>query len=158
LAVAYVDDGNIKDGDAMSAEQLFSACGFLALAGWILLVAAPRNARATAIAGTVVPAVLSCVYLILFALHAADTRGGFSSLAAVAELFSNPWLLLAGWVHYLAFDLFVGTWETRDAVERGISRWIVAPCLLLTFLFGPIGWLAYHVARSTRARTASDPR
>jgi hypothetical protein len=61
-------------------------------------------------------------------------------------------LFSAGWVHYLAFDLFVGTWETRDAVARGISRWIVAPCLLLTFLFGPIGWLAYHVARSTHGR------
>ena len=55
-------------------------------------------------------------------------------------------------MHYLAFDLFVGAWETRDAVERGISRWILAPCLLLTFLFGPIGWLAYQAARM-RART-----
>ena len=136
----------------MSAEQLFSLCGLLALAGWILLIAAPRNARATAIAGTVIPGVLSCLYLLLLAFHAAGTRGGFSSLAAVAELFSNQWLLLAGWVHYLAFVLFVGTWETRDAAGRGISRWIVAPCLLLTFLFGPIGWLAYHLVRRTRAR------
>jgi hypothetical protein len=60
--------------------------------------------------------------LILLAFYAADTRGGFSSLAAVAELFSNQWLLLAGWVHYLAFDLFVGTWETRDAVDREPGR------------------------------------
>src|SRR5712691_5913355 len=102
----------------MTAEQLFSACGLLALAGWILLIAAPRNARAMAIAGTVVPGALSCVYLILLAFHLAGARGGFSSLAAVAELFSNPWLLLAGWVHYLAFDLFVGAWETRDAAGR----------------------------------------
>jgi hypothetical protein len=133
----------------MTAEQLFSMCGLLAFAGWILLIATPQNARAMTIAGTVIPGALSCIYLILFAFHVADARGGFSSLAGVAELFSNQWLLLAGWVHYLAFDLFVGTWETRDAVERGISRWILAPCLLLTFLLGPIGWLAYHVARST---------
>ena len=136
----------------MTAEQLFSLCGLLALAGWILLIAAPRNARAMTIAGTVVPGVLSSLYLFLLAFHAAEARGGFSSLAAVAELFANRWLLLAGWVHYLAFDLFVGTWETRDAVGRGISRWILGPCLLLTFLFGPIGWLAYHVARSARGR------
>lgn len=136
----------------MSAEQLFSLCGLVALAGWILLIAAPRNIRALTAAGTVVPGLLSCLYLFLLAFHAADARGGFSSLAAVAELFSNQWLLLAGWVHYLAFDLFVGAWETRDAVERGIPRWILAPCLLLTFLFGPIGWLAYQAARRTRAR------
>jgi hypothetical protein len=136
----------------MTAEQLFSLCGLLALAGWILLIAIPRNARAMTIAGTAIPGALSCVYLILFAWHVAEARGGFSSLAAVAELFSNRWLLLAGWVHYLAFDLFVGAWETRDAAERGISRWILAPCLLLTFLFGPIGWLAYQVVRNTRHR------
>jgi ABA4-like protein len=139
----------------MTAEQLFSLCGILAFAGWILLVATPRNARAMTVAGTVIPGTLSCIYLILFVFHAAETRGGFSSLAAVAELFSNRWLLLAGWLHYLAFDLLVGTWETRDAVGRGIARWIVAPCLLLTFLFGPIGWLAYHVARSIHARAHS---
>jgi hypothetical protein len=136
----------------MTAEQLFSLCGLLAVAGWILLIATPRSPRAMTIAGTVIPGALSCIYLILFVFHAADTRGGFSSLAAVAELFSNQWLLLAGWVHYLAFDLFVGTWETRDAVGCGISRWLVAPCLLLTFLFGPIGWLAYSIVRSTHAR------
>jgi hypothetical protein len=139
----------------MTAEQLFSLCGLLAFAGWILLVATPRHARAMTIARTVIPGALSSIYLILLVLHAADARGGFSSLAAVAELFSNRWLLLAGWVHYLAFDLFVGAWETRDAVGRGISRRIVAPCLLLTFLFGPIGWLAYHGARSIHARPQS---
>jgi len=139
----------------MTAEQLFSVCGLLALAGWIMLIVIPWNARAMTIAGTAIPGALSCIYLILFALHVADARGGFSTLAAVAELFSNPWLLLAGWVHYLAFDLFVGAWETRDALGRGISRWILAPCLLLTFLFGPIGWLAYHVARNARHRAES---
>ena len=139
----------------MTAEQLFSACNALALAGWVLLIATPRHARAIRFAGTGIPGALSCIYAILLAINAAGTRGGFSSLAGVAELFSNQWLLLAGWVHYLAFDLFVGTWETRDAAGRGISRWIVGPCLLLTLLFGPIGWLAYHVARSRRAPASS---
>lgn len=111
----------------MTAEQLFSVCGLLALAGWILLIVTPQNARAMTIAGTAIPGALSCTYLILVAFHMADAQGGFSSLAAVAELFSNQWLLLAGWVHYLAFDLFVGTWETRDALGRGLSRWISRP-------------------------------
>ena len=66
----------------------------------------------------------------------------------MAELFSNPWLLLAGWIHYLAFDLFVGTWMVRDSLERRVPRLLVAPCLLLTFLFGPAGFLAYQVTRS----------
>ena len=131
----------------MTAEQLFSACGLLALVGWILLIVTPRNTRATTIAGTGIPGALSCIYLILFASHIADAHGGFSSLAAVAELFSNRWLLLAGWVHYLAFDLFVGTWETRDAMARNVPRWLLVPTLLLTFMFGPVGYLAYNITK-----------
>jgi hypothetical protein len=71
----------------------------------------------------------------------------------VAQLFADPWLLLAGWLHYLAFDLLVGTWEARDSIERGVPRWILVPCLFLTFMFGPAGWLAYVAA--TRASSGS---
>ena len=42
-----------------------------------------------------------------------DAQGGFGTLEGVAELLSNRWLLLAGWIHYLASDLFIGSWEVR---------------------------------------------
>ena len=61
--------------------------------------------------------------------------------------------LLAGWVHYLAFDLFIGAWETRDAAARGVPHAWVVPCLLMTFLLGPIGLLAYLAIRGLRVRT-----
>ena len=63
------------------------------------------------------------------------------------SLFANPWLLLAGWVHYLAFDLFIGAWQVRDAKRTGLSHLLVVPCLVLTFLFGPIGLLLYLALR-----------
>jgi hypothetical protein len=75
------------------------------------------------------------------------TPGGFSTLEGVATLFSNPWALLAGWIHYLAFDLLIGTWEVRDAREQGLSHLFLVPCLVLTFLFGPAGWLLYRTVR-----------
>jgi hypothetical protein len=134
----------------MTAEGVFSIANLVAMAGWILLMAAPRNRRATTVAGTVIPLALAALYLALLTVHWGERRGGFSTLHGVSDLFSNDWLLLAGWVHYLAFDLFVGTWETRDGLARGISRWLVVPCLLLTFLFGPIGWLAYRLVREVR--------
>jgi len=77
-------------------------------------------------------------------------EGGFGSLAEVARLFANPWLLLAGWTHYLAFDLFVGSWEVRDARERGVPHLLVIPCLALTLMFGPAGWLLYVAVRTTK--------
>lgn len=69
--------------------------------------------------------------------------GGFGALADVAGLFESPYLLLAGWVHFLAFDLFVGAWEVRDARRIGIAHLLVMPCLVLTFMLGPVGLLLY---------------
>lgn len=68
------------------------------------------------------------------------------------RLFEDPYLLLAGWVHYLAFDLFIGSWEVRDAQRLRLPRLLVVPCLLLTFLFGPAGLLLYFTIRWVRTR------
>ena len=83
-------------------------------------------------------------------------EGGFSTLAGVSQLFANPWLLLAGWIHYLCFDLLIGCWEVRDARDRGLPHLLVVPCLLLTFMFGPAGWLLYQGVRAAYSRTASN--
>ena len=79
----------------------------------------------------------------------AHGQGCFGSLAQVATLFSGPGLLLASWVHYPAFDLLVGRWEIDDSGVAGLATWWLLPCLALTFLFGPPGWLLYRFARTT---------
>lgn len=132
----------------MQPEIIFSIANFAALAGWILLVAAPRWSwtRKIVLSG-VVSLLLAVAYLILIILFFGRAEGGFGSLAEVMKLFTNQWTVLAGWIHYLAFDLLVGGWEVRDSQTRGISHWFVIPCLILTFLLGPIGFLLYHVVR-----------
>ena len=77
----------------------------------------------------------------------------FSSLDGVASLFANRWLLLAGWTHYLAFDLLVGVWEVHDSRDRRIPHLLVIPCLALTFMFGPAGWLLYQLIRKSVVRS-----
>jgi hypothetical protein len=141
----------------MTLEGVFSACNLLAMAGWILLVLAPRRRVAMTIAGTVLPLTLAAIYLTVFVLNVGGASGGFSSLAGVAQLFENRWLLLAGWVHYLAFDLFIGAWETRDAMARGVSRLLLVPCLFMTFMLGPIGLLCYHVVRARTHQPLDGP-
>jgi hypothetical protein len=89
------------------------------------------------------------VYTAIVIAQLAGSPGGFSSLTDVALLFQNPWLLLAGWIHYLAFDLLVGTWISRDARERALPQLMVVPVLMLTFLFGPAGWLLYRTMRGS---------
>ena len=141
----------------MTIEGVFSACNLLAMVGWILLLAVPRQRTAMAIAGTAIPLTLAAIYLVLFVMHVRESSGGFSSLAAVSQLFANRGLLLAGWVHYLAFDLFIGAWETRDAMARRVPRLLLAPCLVMTFMLGPIGLLGYHLARARSHEPLDGP-
>ncbi len=132
----------------MNAETLFSIANTTALIGWILLAVAPRWSwtRWLVISGTI-PLLLAAAYLVLIVLFFGASDGGFDSLANVMKLFSSPNVVLAAWIHYLAFDLFVGSWEVRDAQKSGVSHWFVIPCLVFTFLLGPIGFLLYHIVR-----------
>ena len=98
------------------------------------------------------PFLLGRVYLYLVLVYFEKAVVGFISLAGVTELFQNPYVLLAGWLHDLAFDLFIGSWEVRDAQRLGISHWLIIPCLGLTFMFGPIGLGLYFVIRWTFKR------
>lgn len=137
----------------MSPEALFTFASRLTMAGWALLIFVPRwRESGRLVGGLLVPVLLAALYLWLIATRFAGAEGGFGSLAEVGRLFENPHLLLAGWVHYLAFDLFIGAWEVRDARRLGISHLLVVPCLLLTFLFGPIGLLAYLLLRGLGKR------
>src|SRR6202045_356340 len=136
----------------MSPEQVFSIASAIALLSWLLLAVLPRRRWVTeVVTSKVVPGLFAVLYLGIIVSKFGGTAGGFSSLAGVSALFANPWLLLAGWVHYLAFDLLIGTWEVRDAQEHGIPHLVVVPCLFLTFMFGPAGWLAYVTVRSALA-------
>jgi Domain of unknown function (DUF4281) len=138
----------------LSPEQLFSVLNMMALASWLLLAIFPRRPLITrTVAGAAVPALFAVAYIVMIASAWGGSDGGFSSLDGVASLFANRWLLLAGWTHYLAFDLLVGVWEVHDSRERGIRHLLVVPCLALTFMFGPAGWLLYRLVRKV-ARTS----
>lgn len=131
----------------------FSLAGLVAMAGWLgllvsLFVKAARPAAWTA-AQLLIPALLAAGYilLILGGREAFASGGGFGSIAEVRLLFANDSALAAGWLHYLAFDLFVGGWVARDGATRGVPALLVLPCLPLTFLFGPAGLLLYLALR-----------
>ena len=133
-------------------DMMFSAGNVIALIGWAGLALLPgRRLIADTIAAIAIPALLAVAYTALIAAFFAGAEGGFSSIAAVRQLFQSDALLVAGWLHYLAFDLFVGSWEVRTARAEGIPHLLVLPCLALTFLFGPMGLLAFLIVRASRA-------
>lgn len=125
----------------MNHELFFSLTGLLAMAGWLSLLFSPiMSVWSDRIAGLAIPPVLSCGYVVaLFAYP--PPSGGFGSFAEVTELFSNADALMAWWVHFLAFDLFVGAWICRQERHDGVTFLAVAPCLPFTFLFGPATFL-----------------
>jgi hypothetical protein len=131
----------------MTAEQLFSILNLTTVAAWLPLVFLPRVRWTATHLPVVMPLLLAVIYVVLVATTLGRSEGGFSSLAGVSALFDDPWALLAGWTHYLAFDLFIGGWEVRDAQRRGVPHLLIVPALVLTFLLGPAGLLLYLATR-----------
>ncbi len=132
----------------MNHDLIFSLAGMLAMAGWAALLLSPLiPVWSDRVAGLVIPAALSVGYVaILLAFPAPN--GGLGSFAEVRELFSHADALMAGWIHFLAFDLVVGAWICRHGRSIGMPFWQVAPCLPVTFLFGPAGFLLFQLIRA----------
>lgn len=132
----------------MTPELIFQWVNLIALAAWVTLLVRPRHPQTLRWVGQAVPMLFALIYVVLIAMRIGRSGGNFSTLAGVATLFQDPWILLAGWIHYLAFDLLIGVWETRDAATRNLPHWRIVPCLFLTFMFGPAGWLLYLCVRA----------
>ncbi len=134
-----------------SPAALFQLANTSALAGWIWLLiwmylpeAAHNRLR---YAGLILPLMLAVLYAGSMLVHFSTANGGFDTLANVMALFTEPGMVLAGWVHYLAFDLFVGWCIVHDARQHKFNRLIIIPCLLFTFMLGPVGLLLYAAIR-----------
>ncbi len=127
----------------MTPDQLFPVLNLVAIVGWLALLLLPRWRGTPTVSGVAVPGLLAGIYTWLLVTTWLHSSGGFTTLEGVAMLFADRWVLLAGWTHYLVFDLLVGTWEFRDARARGLGHLWLMPCLGLTFLVGPAGWLLY---------------
>ncbi len=144
----------------MENAQIFSFASTTALVGWIILLTSPLIPRiAEWVSGRIIPIILSVGYTALIMVFWTGVDGGFGSLEDVMTLFRQPEIALAGWIHYLAFDLFVGAWECRTARKESIPFWLVLPCLPLTFMFGPVGLLLFMTFRAiNRIRGASNEK
>lgn len=135
-----------------TAAALFAIANPLVLPGWLLLIAAPRWKWSLRAVRVLLVPLLSVGYAAVILARFGAAEGGFGSLAAVQQLFADPYLLLAGWVHYLAFDLFVGSWIVEDALARRVPAWLRIGVLPFTFMFGPMGLLVYLAGRTAYDR------
>ena len=144
------------EGLGLSPDQLFGWAGQAAMLGWLILIFLPRRwPQLLFVPRFVIPFGLSLLYAgLAFAHFFTVEGGGFNSLPQVKTLLSNDWMLLAGWIHYLAFDLFIGGWIAVEADRIGLSRILQAPILVATFMFGPAGLALYLAIRTGYFRKA----
>jgi hypothetical protein len=143
---------------------LFWLTNAIAVFGWLLLLFAPRTPLPNSTILYLGVALLCLCYLGMFiglfggladpvrAAYAPTAKPFEYSIAGIQSLFQSDGGIVLGWTHYLAFDLFVGTWIARDADHKGFGRLVQAPLLIVTFLAGPIGLLAWLTLRERRAR------
>lgn len=136
----------------MSPPEVFSLTNLAAMPMWLLMIFLPKwKVTRFLIDYKVIPILLSLVYAIYIFL-AIQIGGGmdFGSLSSVMALFTEENAVLAGWVHYLAFDLLVGMWMLNQNKELKIHQLLMAPCLFATFMLGPIGFLAFMIIKTIK--------
>jgi len=143
---------------AITVDALFSFSSQLAMFGWVVLIFFPRKLQLlNMLPKYIIPSLLSLTYAVLILLYFFNTPGGFSTFQAVKILFQTDSLLLAGWLHFLAFDLFIGAWIANKADSLGMSRLFQVPILFATFMLGPLGFIIFIGIRALM-NTAKEAR
>lgn len=137
----------------MNTELIFSVCNNGVLIPWLMLILLPywKWTERLLLRWQVFPLLLAVVYLVLTLIDIFSGKGGnvdFTSFDSIKTMFMREEVVLVGWIHYLVFDLFIGTWELKEAQLLKIPHWWVLPCLVLTLLLGPIGFLLFWALRA----------
>lgn len=147
----------------MDWDLVFSITNSFALLMWLILAFAPRgNAIMTGLFYGGVGLLAGTYAVIIVPLMTGMIDGGsggtpdFSTLAGVQQLLSSPGGATIGWIHYLAFDLFVGLWVARNADKYGFPRWLQIPILFFVLMLGPLGLVLYLLLRFTRHNKVAD--
>lgn len=136
----------------MSLDTMFMFANAIGLVGWLALLFAPLS-RATLVAVARIAGAALCIfYVVTFVKTGSPQMPIDYSLSGIAAFFGVPGYLLAGWIHYLAFDLWIGSWEVEEAGRATLPHWAVIPCLFLTYLLGPVGLLLFLIVRAMGRR------
>ncbi|MGJ8684223.1 MAG: ABA4-like family protein [Nonlabens sp.] len=133
----------------MTPTQVFSIANMMVLPMWLLMIILPKwKVTQFLMDYKVIPLALSLIYAI-YVIQGLITGGmmDFGSLESVMQLFTTEQAVLAGWVHYLAFDLVAGMWLIQENKQLGLHQLVMVPVLLATFMFGPIGFLLFMIIK-----------
>ncbi|MEO9469961.1 ABA4-like family protein [Parasphingorhabdus sp.] len=146
----------------MNWELIFTVTNSWALLMWLILALAPRRdivMKGLFYGGVGLLSLAYAVIIIPLMTGMIDGGGGtpdFSTLAGVQQALGNEGGATIGWIHYLAFDLFVGMWVANNADKYGFARWLQVPVLFFVLMLGPFGLTLYLLLRFTRHNRVAD--
>jgi len=134
--------------------SVFKGQNRFVITGWFLLVFLPSWQYTPLV--VMITVLTICAFYSYFILFGQSYDQGarkphykdFGSLAGVLKLFSNARVVLAGWLHYLAFDLLIGLFIVMDSQQHDISHFMILPVLFLSLMIGPAGLLCYFILRA----------
>lgn len=133
----------------LDLDALYGLTGMLIIVCWALLILHPdRSSRWITVPKYAVPTLFGLIYAGIMMAGFFDSGGGYGSIAAVRALFAHDDILLAGWLHYLAYDFFIGVWIAERADRIGLSRQIQALILVVAFMFPPMGLVLFLTTRA----------
>lgn len=132
-------------------DLIFQLSSLLVMPFWVLMIFLPHwrvTQRVIVSPLIVLPAAL--LYVVLFATQAGTLIPALMNpgLAGITAILGSPAGATIGWVHFLAFDLFVGRWVYLDARRHGLSAWLSSPILVLVLMAGPLGFALYLGVRA----------
>lgn len=138
----------------MNPSSIFSFANSFVFLGWILLIFLPKwkYTQTVILNGIVLLFSILYAYLLLKDIVSFNVDS-FSTLANVKALFQNDNAVAMGWIHYLAFDLFVGAYIVRKSQKLQISRWLYTLTLPFTFMFGPVGYLLFFILKTVKTQS-----
>ena len=139
----------------MIYETIFNIFNSGILFFWILLLVFPKKVfTQKVIAFPWVPLVIAIGYVYFLSTTTGIFSADFSSLYGLTEMFQNakPRGVAAGWLHYLAFDFWVGCWMLKNSQEKRVKHvWMILP-LICTFMLGPLGIILYTLVLLTQKK------
>jgi len=140
----------------MSTALVFQIVNTIVLPAWLVLIFFPKKAwRNTAIYTFAMAMSLVYTYYVASGLGELDMES-FSTLEGIKAMFTTDVAVLTGWVHYLVFDLLVGNWVLNNAQKHKINHYLIIPCLLLCFIFGPVGFLLYSIIKLVYVKSLKE--
>lgn len=134
-----------------TVSTVFSTSFLLVAPFWLLMIVVPTwHVTERLVASRLIALPAALLYVVLLLPQATTVAAGVlrPSLAEISTLLATDLGATLSWAHFLAFDLFVGRWIYLDARQRGISPFLVSPLLVLTLLFGPVGFVGYSLLKS----------